>query len=232
MQLLVSVATVADALAAREGGADLIDAKDPHVGALGALSDAELLAIHAAVAGQRPVTAALGEADTEVAIEDAARRASAAGTTFVKVGFADVDAPPRVAALVAAAVRGARSGGLADVVAVAYADGAGNIGADALLASAAAGGARGLLFDTADKAGAGLRGLVDRDALSAWVARAHAAGLFAAVAGKLTLDDLAWVESCGADIAGVRGAACVGGRGGSVSADRVRQLRRQLRPAS
>jgi len=37
------------------------------------------------------------------------------------------------------------------------------------------------------------------------------------------------VRDAGADIAGVRGAACVGGRSGTVAADRVRLLRRVVR---
>jgi uncharacterized protein (UPF0264 family) len=61
-------------------------------------------------------------------------------------------------------------------------------------------------------------------ALAAWVARAHAAGLLTALAGKLTGDDLALAREAGADVAGVRGAACAGGRTGRVSADKVRRL--------
>ena len=38
-----------------------------------------------------------------------------------------------------------------------------------------------------------------------------------ALAGKLMTDDLAFVRDAGADIAGVRGAACEGGRIGRVS---------------
>ncbi|HEX2310549.1 MAG TPA: (5-formylfuran-3-yl)methyl phosphate synthase, partial [Vicinamibacterales bacterium] len=58
-----------------------------------------------------------------------------------------------------------------------------------------------------------------------WVERAHDAGLLVALAGKLAADDLAYVRDAGADIAGVRGAACDGGRTGRVSAERVRRLR-------
>ena len=48
MQLLVSVADAADAVAAIEGGADIIDAKDPSRGPLGPVSAAALDAILAA----------------------------------------------------------------------------------------------------------------------------------------------------------------------------------------
>jgi uncharacterized protein (UPF0264 family) len=82
-----------------------------------------------------------------------------------------------------------------------------------------------VLLDTANKSGPSLRGLVAPDTLAAWVAKAHEAGLLVALAGQLTADDLAFVRDAGADIAGVRGAACDGGRTGRVASDRVRLLR-------
>src|SRR5688572_19168071 len=121
MKLLVSVACPADASAAVSGGADLIDAKDPLVGALGAVTQDVLMAIHAAVAGARPVTAALGDARDEAITERAARRFATTGATFVKVGFAGITSAHHVEALIAAAVRGAATA-RCGVVAVAYAD--------------------------------------------------------------------------------------------------------------
>jgi uncharacterized protein (UPF0264 family) len=87
-----------------------------------------------------------------------------------------------------------------------------------------------LLLDTSDKSGPGLRELMTAVALARWVARAHEAGLLVALAGKLTADDLAFVRDAGADIAGVRGAACEGGRTGRVSSERVALLRLLCNP--
>ena len=223
MRLLVSVASAADASAALAGGADLIDAKDPLTGALGAVSVEVLRQIHATVAGHRPVTAALGDAADEGAIECAARAFTAAGASLVKLGFAGIASAADVAALTAAAVRGAGPGG---VVAVAYADAdrAGSIAPAALLDVAARAGAKGVLLDTADKAGPGLRDLLAETELAKWVTEAHEAGLFVALAGKLTAGDLPFVRDVGADIIGVRGAACVGGRSGHVTEEKVRLL--------
>src|SRR5205809_7213500 len=123
MRLLISVASAIEASAALAGGADLIDAKDAHAGALGPMAPAVLREIHAVVAGARPVTAALGDADNEESIERSARIYAAAGAALVKVGFAGVANHCHVAALITAAVRGASSAG-GGVVAVAYADGA------------------------------------------------------------------------------------------------------------
>jgi (5-formylfuran-3-yl)methyl phosphate synthase len=237
MRLLVSVTGAAESVAALAGGADVIDAKDPEKGALGAVSLEVLGEIRAAVDGRRMVTAALGDASDVDALELAAREFAARGADLVKVGFAGIDEEQCVAELIEAAVRGCRAAGdgRSGVVAVAYADEnafartsvgkSRGIVAVGLVDVAARAGARGVLLDTADKSGAGLTALWTSAELSAWVARAHAHGLIAALAGKLAAEDLPIVRDTGAEIVGVRGAACEGGRSGRVSAHRVRALR-------
>jgi uncharacterized protein (UPF0264 family) len=227
MRLLVSVANATEASAALAGGADVIDAKNPLAGALGAVSGDVLREICGVVAGARLVTAALGDAADEGTIERTAHEFAAAGAVLVKVGFAGIASSHRVATLVAAAVQGARGGNnRTGVVAVAYADAdcAASLSPAALVEVAGHAGATGLLLDTANKRGPGLRGVMTPDALTAWVNRAHDAGLLVALAGQLTAADLSFVRDAGADIAGVRGAACEGGRTGHVTADRVRRL--------
>jgi uncharacterized protein (UPF0264 family) len=229
MRLLVSVAHASEATAAYAGGADLIDAKDPFNGALGAVSVETLRQIHAAIGGARPITAALGDAADEGAIERAAFEFAAAGTTFVKVGFASITSPVLAMRLIAAAVRGARDGSEATcgVVAVGYGDADPTSSMDplALVDAASQAGAIGVLLDTADKQGPGLPRIMSTRTVTAWIARARDAGLLTALAGRLTMSDLPWVRDCGADIAGVRGAACDGGRTGHTSAEKVRRLR-------
>jgi uncharacterized protein (UPF0264 family) len=249
MRLLVSVANAAEASAALAGGADVIDAKNPLAGALGAVSADVLREIHATVAGARLVTAAIGDAADEAEAGRAAGTFAAAGAALVKVGFAGITSASRVEMLIRSAVRGVRAGDgtwgppsggpigqeadLSGVVAVAYADAnrVGSLAAGAFVDIAARAGATGVLLDTADKSGPGLRGLMTPIALARWVAEAHDAGLLVALAGKLTADDLAFVRHAGADIAGVRGAVCDGGRTGRVSSARVALLRELCSPA-
>src|SRR5687767_6426864 len=109
MRLLVSVASAIDAAAALAGGAHFIDAKNPAAGPLGPVTATAFREIVAAVGATRPVTAALGDASDEAAIESLARDFACAGATLVKVGFAAIDSSRRVEALIAAAVRGARA---------------------------------------------------------------------------------------------------------------------------
>jgi len=225
MQLLVSVSDVDEAQAALLGGAIIIDAKDPLLGALGAVTLDVFRGIHTLVGGIRPVSAALGDALDEEATEHIARAYAGAGAGFVKIGFAQSDGVQRAASLIAAAVRGAAPTGC-EVIAATYADDpAAVVWRDALIEVAANSGATGVLIDTVDKGGPGVRSLVATEVLAAWIAAAHDAGLLVSIAGKLTSEDLPWARDCGADIAGVRGAACDGGRTGRVTAERVRALR-------
>ena len=227
MQLLVSVSDAAEARAAVDGGADIIDAKNPSMGSLGAVRPDVLSEIRRAVDPSGLVTAAVGDADPANAVEEFARELAVRGARLVKVGFAGIAEAGRVEEIIG---RLARACALVDeasgVVAVAYADAraCGSIDAHALLPIAGRSGASGVLVDTADKRGPGLLDLWSMLTLESWVSEAHAYGLMVAVAGKLGLADLHAVADAGADVAGVRGAACVDGRAGRVSSERVRAL--------
>lgn len=235
MQLLVSVANATEARDAVAGGADLIDAKNPSSGALGAVSLPMLREIHAAVAGRRAVSAALGDADNEATTERMAFDYAATDVGFVKVGFAGIISAARVEQLIAAAIRGVRAADRRScgVVAVAYADTASTTSVDrmALIAAARGAGATGVLLDTERKGGPGLLQLVSPEKIAAWVAKAHGEGLTAALAGKLTAVDLPMVCETGADIVGVRGAACASGRSGPIVDSRIRALKTALLPS-
>jgi uncharacterized protein (UPF0264 family) len=232
MQLLVSVSSAAEASAALLGGADIVDAKDPLGGSLGAVAEPVFREIVQRVDGLRPVTAALGDAWDDAQLERLALRFAASGPAFVKIGFAGVTDAVRIRALLAAATRGVRacdgpSAVAAGIIAVAYADAAGasTLPPRALLDAAADASVAGVLLDTFDKAGPGLCELMTTGTIARWIAAAHEAGLIAAFAGKLTASQLPAIRDLGADIAGVRGAACEGGRNGLVVVDNVRELR-------
>ena len=68
------------------------------------------------------------------------------------------------------------------------------------------------MVDTALKDGRGLFEWLSPDALAALVAKGQEAGLEMAFAGALRAEDLPAVRATGADIAGVRSAACRDGR--------------------
>ena len=81
MELLVSVRSAAEACAALQGGAGLIDVKEPAHGSLGSAGADTIEAVVRVVAGRRPVSAALGE------IADAAEPKTGVGLAYVKWGL-------------------------------------------------------------------------------------------------------------------------------------------------
>lgn len=227
MQLLISVRTADEVPAALEGGADIVDAKEPSAGTLGMVAPGTLRAIVGALPPGIPLSVALGDPGNAA---DAVRfvgmvRDALDGRTggLVKLGVLQHGDPARAVDILRAAVRAA--GDELKVVAVLYAD---RVTASDLLdfaGAAARTGVEGLLMDTFDKHGGGLFDHFPASQVAALALQAHSAGLFLALAGNLKADDVNVAAGVGADIIGFRGAACDGGRNGIVTAARVRTLR-------
>jgi uncharacterized protein (UPF0264 family) len=243
MRLLVSVVDAGEARAAAAAGADIVDVKNPAEGSLGAPSPAVIAGVRAAVPAELPVSAAIGDMpDLPGTAALAALGAARSGATFVKVGLWGVTTEDDAVDLLRA-VRDAVPDAV--VVAAAYADArrvpherpellprvAHAAAAQAPLAPellprvARAAGIGTCLLDTAVKDGRGLLEWLSPDALASLVAEAHAAGLQVALAGALRAEELPATRDTGADIAGVRSAACADGRrSGPLDAARVGAL--------
>lgn len=237
MQLLVSVRSEAEVAAALSGGADIVDAKEPALGSLGPVDAEVLAAIAARVPESVPLSIALGdfrEADAARAAILAAISAVAtnghAAPHYLKLGFAGRRAASGVTAVLAAARRAAGTGARSPIIVpVAYADhdAAGAPSPEVVLQAAVAAGAGALLVDTWSKDGRGLLDHLPLDRLARLSDRVRGAGLLFAVAGSLDLASVGRVAGL-ADVIGVRGAACTGGRMGAVDGGRVRELRHRL----
>jgi uncharacterized protein (UPF0264 family) len=230
MALLVSVRSAVEVAAALAGGADIIDAKEPARGPLGAVDPEVLRAIAERTPAAVPLSVALGDLDTESAIRRAIRSLGLPpreSPVYLKLGFAGVRSLGRVEALLRAAA-GAADG--MRLVAVAYADHPPDSPAPRdVLAAATEAGAHGLLVDTRVKDGRGLLDLSSLEEIGALSRRSREVGLLFALAGSLSGRSLARVAGL-ADVVGVRGAACRGGRSGRVDARRVAELRRLAYP--
>lgn len=224
-RFLASIASVEELPAALEGGADLIDVKDPATGALGATDLKTIRAIVADVRGRKPVSATLGDLPMQPErLVSAARRTAAAGVDFVKAGiFPDGDAKGCIAALGAVAAEGAR------LVAVLFADRAPEC---ALLDRIAAAGFAGAMLDTAGKGASALPDHLPVERLRAFVGRARSLGLMTGLAGSLRLEHVAPLAALGPDYLGFRGALCAGGRASRIDSARVREVRQALDAAS
>jgi uncharacterized protein (UPF0264 family) len=231
MKLLVSVVDAGEAREAAAAGADIVDVKNPAEGSLGAASPSVIASVRAAVPAQLPVSAAIGDMpDLPGTAALAALGAARSGATFVKVGLWGSSTEAEATALLRAVRDGVAGVPGAVVVAAAYADARrvapAPLAPELLPRVARAAGARICLLDTAVKDGRGLLDWLSPGELTSLVADAHDAGMEMALAGALRAEDLPVVRATGADIAGVRSAACGDGRrSGSLDAARVRALR-------
>jgi uncharacterized protein (UPF0264 family)/N-acetylglutamate synthase-like GNAT family acetyltransferase len=229
MRLLVSVTDTDEARAAVAGGVDVVDVKNPAEGSLGAPVPGVIERVRAVVPPALPVSVAIGDLPHLPGTAAlAARGAARAGATYVKVGLWGSSTEDEAVAVLEA-VRAAVDGEAA-VIAGAYADGervpSRPLPPGGLVAAATRAGVAGCLLDTAVKDGRGLFEWLAPERLSALVADAHAAGLELALAGALRAEDLAAVRATGADIAGVRSAACLDGRRDApLDPERIARLR-------
>jgi uncharacterized protein (UPF0264 family) len=215
MRLLVSVTDAHEARVAVEGGVDIVDVKNPAEGSLGAAGPGVIERVRAVVPPERPVSAAIGDLPNLPGTAAlAALGAARAGAAYVKVGLWGTSTTDAAVAVLRA-VRDAIDGEAA-VVAAAYADAervpGGPLPPGAVVEAARRAGVGGCLLDTAVKDGRGLFQWLTPEALGALVAEGHAAGLEMALAGALRAEELSAVRATGADIAGVRAAACHHGR--------------------
>jgi uncharacterized protein (UPF0264 family) len=226
IRLLASVRDAAEALAAAQAGADLIDLKDPLRGSLGALpleSIGPIVAQLRAGFATLPISATVGDlAPADLPRLPARMTATAAcGVTYVKVGVA------------AGTLGAATLQVLAQVplpwVPVVLAD----RGLDAgLIDRIIALRPPVLMLDTGDKRAGSLFECVDLETVRRLVAQVHAQGLMIGLAGSLRASQVPLLAHCAPDIAGFRGALCDGARTGALVAHKVAGLRQQLHRAA
>jgi uncharacterized protein (UPF0264 family) len=231
MRLLVSVTDAAEAARAVEAGADIVDLKNPAEGSLGAPRPETIVRVREAAPARVPVSVAIGDMPHLPGTAAlAARGAADCGAAFVKVGLWGSSTEHEAVALLRAVRDAVADRPGVHVIAAAYADAARipsrPLPRRLIARVAAEAGVAGCLIDTGVKDGRGLFEWLDRDALARITAEAHAAGLLVALAGSLRAGDIEVVGDVGADIVGVRSAACRDGRrDGDLDPSRVRDLR-------
>jgi dihydroneopterin aldolase len=220
--MLASVTGPEEALIALEGGADVIDLKDPAQGALGAVAPALVRETVALVAGRRKVSAVAGNLPlVPDAVLPAVTALAEAGAEWVKLGLfpgGSMGATLRALAPLAARVR---------LVGVLFADLDPDFAALPALAEA---GFAGAMLDTARKEGGRLLSHCDLPALARFVALCRAHHLTCGLAGRLEAPDVPRLLVLAPDLLGFRGALCAGGRAGPIAAEQVRLIRALIPP--
>jgi (5-formylfuran-3-yl)methyl phosphate synthase len=216
-RVLVSVRSASEAAVAVAHGADLVDAKEPARGALGALPLDTIREIVATVGGARPVSATVGDLplDPRVII-GAVQEVADTGVDIVKIGFfADADRNACLPPLAPIARR-------QPLVAVLFADQEPDLD---LIPRIAGAGFVGVMLDTADKSRGSLTAQTSLRFLASFVAEARREGLLAGLAGSLRLADIETLRPLGVTYLGFRGALCdQGDRSGTLDPSRLDEI--------
>ena len=212
MKLLISPKNEAEAVEAAAGGADIIDVKNPDEGPLGASFPWIIRRIRQVTPANIEVSCTVGEApNLPGSMALASLGAASIGVDYIKAGLFGLKTAEEAVFLMRNVTQAAKEYNPAiKVVVSGYADAA-RVGAvDPLQVPKIANEAKAdlAMLDTAIKDGKNLFTFLTKPQLSRFVEEAHDYGLKAALAGSLQKQDLPEVYALGADIAGVRGAAC------------------------
>lgn len=236
LRLLVSVRDESEAAAAVEGGADIVDVKDPAKGSLGRADTDVLNAVLNTVGKTRPVTAALGEL---IELSDPASLASSLcglSLELAKVGTAEItdarDCWRRWELLMDLLTADSSS---PPVILAAYADHRrwGGFSPWELLDELEKQPTRFLLIDTFVKDGRRLLDWMSPEECRELAGACRSKGIRLALAGSLSLRDIEQLLMSPPDVIAVRGAACQDSRrDSSIDARRVTQISGLIRGGS
>lgn len=212
MKLLISSKDEKEAAEAIAGGADIIDVKNPKESALDASFPWVIKRIREIAPKNIEVSCALGDLpNLPGAMSLAALGAATTGVDYVKAGLYGLKTKEEAVYLMQGVTKAISDyNSSIKVVVTGYAD-AKRVGSvDPLLVPKIARKAEAdvAMIDTVVKDGKNLFTFLTIDQLKDFVDAAHDYGLKAALAGSLCKEDLLMVYALGADVVGMRGAAC------------------------
>jgi len=199
--MLASVNSVEEALLALAAKADIIDLKQPALGALGALETDLVKKIVAAIDKHCPVSATVGDLPMQPEIVYRAVKAMAAtGVDYIKIGFfPGGDWQGTIEKLVTLSPT-------MNLIAVLFADTQPDI---SVIASLKHAGFKGVMLDTMNKSSGSLTQVMAETDIAQFVKRAKNHSMLCGLAGSLRLNDIAELMHYQPDYLGFRGALCL-----------------------
>lgn len=232
-KLLVSVGDYGEAQEALAGGADIIDLKNPRESSLGASSPWITQEVCRRIGSQVPLSASLGDfPNLPGSAALACLGAVWCGVSYVKIGLFGSRTEEEVLIVLKALKRSVEiSGKQTKIIATAYGDFSllQTIPPYLLPEVASEAGIDGCMIDTFRKDGTDLFVYQSPGEIKFFVQQCKSRGLLVALAGSLSLEHFPLLATIGADIIGVRGAACSRkNRLAGVSRQRVARLKEAL----
>lgn len=231
MKLLVSPINVEEARICKQGGADIIDVKNPKEGSLGANFPWMIEAVKK-IAGTIPVSATIGDFQYKPGTASlAALGAAVAGAEYIKVGLYDIQTREQARDMLVNIVRAVKDFDRhKKVVAAGYSDykRINSISPFELHSVGAQAGVDVVMMDTGIKDGRSTFEFLTEQELIEFVARAKQYNLQTAIAGTIKFTDIPSLKRISPDIIGVRGCVCGGDRASTIKRELVEQLKAKL----
>ena len=231
MKLLVSPINVEEAKIARQGGADIIDVKNPKEGSLGANFPWMIKAVKR-VAGNVPVSATIGDFNYKPGTASlAALGAAVAGAEYIKVGLYDIHTKEQALDMLLNIVRSVKDFDKnKKVVASGYSDyrRINSISPFELPSVGAEAGVDVVMMDTGIKDGRSTLEFLTEQELMEFVQSAKSLGLKSAIAGTIKFEDIPVLKRISPDIIGVRGCVCGGDRNSTIRRELVERLKAEI----
>ncbi len=229
MKVLVSVKDKEEAVEALNGGAHIIDLKNPSEGSLGPCFPWVVEEVIEAVSGEREISLAIGDFTYLPGTASlAAFGASHLNINYVKVGLKTKSFEEAID-LLSKVVKTIKSyNGKIKIVAVGYADYSrvDVVPVDKVPEVASEAGAHVAMIDTAIKDGKSLFHFLSKKEVNNFLVNARRKKLMTALAGSLKFKDLALIKKLKPDVVGFRGLACEKGDrvNGRVKQERVNEI--------
>ena len=200
--MLASVNSVAEALLVLSADVDIIDLKQPALGALGALDFATVKQIVAGIDGRCPVSATIGDLPTKPdPVFNAVKAMAETGVDYIKIGFFPGDDWQGTVKKLSTSTQQDPA-----LIAVLFADTQPDFAIINLLKEA---GFKGVMLDTMNKQTGSLTELMAKMEIEQFVKQAKAQELLCGLAGSLRLADIPALIPYQADYLGFRGALCL-----------------------
>ncbi len=211
--MLASVNSLEEALLVLSADVDIIDLKQPALGALGALDIATVKQLVAEIGGRCPVSATIGDLPMQPEpVFNAVKAMAETGVDYIKIGFFPGDDWQGTVKKLSALTQQNRA-----LIAVLFADTQPDFAIMGLLKDV---GFAGVMLDTMDKQKGSLTQLMAKMEIAQFVTQAKVRQLLCGLAGSLRLEDIPELMLYQADYLGFRGALCQ-------EQNRVGQLNRQ-----
>jgi len=229
LKVLISIRSFEELVPAIEGGADIIDLKNPNEGSLGA-SFPWLIKKVRSHGNNFPLSVAIGDMPNLPGTAALASSGAAiCGVDIIKVGLYGPRTFNEGLELLKSVVKATKDVNQDIlVVGAGYADFKSFNGIDSIEIPTICKLARAdiAMLDTYTKDGRKLFDFIDSEKLKKFVKIAHENNLLAALAGSLKLEDIKKINDLGADIIGFRGEACSGSdrKNGIVEINRVQKI--------